>query len=340
MAGVIGKVVSIDGKFFAKDQDGTVRELFEGDKVYEGETVIGDVDNEGIDNIIVNLEDGSNLVVSGDQSQLFDAFLSKKEFTEDETVNDSDSIDSIVSENFDINNVETASGEEQNIGSSEINIGEFDQHQDNKNKDISAETRDVEVKHNTSEIEDTSKYNLEFPDRTNLTDAINSLNSAINSLEESITDAKELQEIAERNPTQNNIEGMQNSVTELSEAKKDLITFIDNLKSEIISIQEEAALLNITVDVNEAQAIVSQADTLQQTTDIFIHEIEITVDELNELLTNRREESENTTDENDSLEATSDNSVGDLETAANTAAVSANTAVESAESAAQTLSAN
>ncbi len=45
---IVGIVVDVDGKYFAKDKDGNIRKLKVGDKIYEGETLIGESDQDRI----------------------------------------------------------------------------------------------------------------------------------------------------------------------------------------------------------------------------------------------------------------------------------------------------
>jgi predicted nucleic acid-binding Zn-ribbon protein len=117
MAEVIGKVAHLDGKFYARAEDGSLRELSKGDTLYVGEIVIGDSGNDAIDSVIVSLNDGNDIVVLADQSQAFDQSLTQTEFTPDETVSQPSSILSMLEESGDITAedieaIETAAGEE------------------------------------------------------------------------------------------------------------------------------------------------------------------------------------------------------------------------------------
>ena len=77
MSKVIGEVTGLEGKFYVKGADGSLKELSDGDKIHEGETVVGGNDNTLTDSVTVSLNDGSEIFVSGDESQLFDSSLSK-----------------------------------------------------------------------------------------------------------------------------------------------------------------------------------------------------------------------------------------------------------------------
>ncbi len=98
MSSVIGTVASIDGKFYAKAQDGSLREVSHGDAIYEGEVVLGDKNNGAIDSVIVTLDNGTDIVILGSEAQLFDASLFDVEFAENETVSESESIEKMFSE--------------------------------------------------------------------------------------------------------------------------------------------------------------------------------------------------------------------------------------------------
>ncbi|MCX6076307.1 MAG: hypothetical protein NTW78_05390, partial [Campylobacterales bacterium] len=112
MLSVIGNITSLEGSFFAKSPDGSFRELSKGSAIHEGEVVVGANGNELMDNIVVAMQDGSNIVVYGNEKQLFDSSLTKKEFSEDETVSDPDSLQAIFEGESNLDNLETAAGEE------------------------------------------------------------------------------------------------------------------------------------------------------------------------------------------------------------------------------------
>ena len=88
MSAIIATVASVDGKFFVKGQDGSLRELTKGDAIYEGEIVVGDSSNSQINSIIVSTVDGTDIVMLGSESQLFDASISTQEFAPNETITD------------------------------------------------------------------------------------------------------------------------------------------------------------------------------------------------------------------------------------------------------------
>ena len=130
MSVMIGKIAQVDGKFFAKAADGSLRELFDGDAIYEGETIVGDNSNASIDNIIVTMDDGSDIIVLGNEQQLFDVSVSQTEaFSEPETVSQSSAISDLVEEyadDMDIDDIDTAAGEDGGAASSEGGEAVFD----------------------------------------------------------------------------------------------------------------------------------------------------------------------------------------------------------------------
>ena len=80
MEAVIGKVQGFDGEFFAKDADGSIVTLKNGDSIVEGMTVFGDKNNP--QNAYINiamLNTGELLVISGVEEQLFDSSVNKDE---------------------------------------------------------------------------------------------------------------------------------------------------------------------------------------------------------------------------------------------------------------------
>jgi hypothetical protein len=86
MAQVIASISSVNGIFYVKHPDGSRVELHEGDKIYEGDIVIGEDSNNPMSNIIISLQDGSEMILLAGDEQLFDASLTQEIFSVDETV--------------------------------------------------------------------------------------------------------------------------------------------------------------------------------------------------------------------------------------------------------------
>ncbi|MEA3331438.1 MAG: hypothetical protein U9Q29_07095 [Campylobacterota bacterium] len=146
MSKVIGTVASIDGEFYAKSVDGSLREISKGDEIYEGETVVGDKNNSQLESIIISMSDGTDIVVLGSESQLFDASLFSTEFSEDETVTHKESVIAMLEDSAnvdDVDELETAGGEDEPVESSEGGEAKFATSNDkNFDVDINAELRE------------------------------------------------------------------------------------------------------------------------------------------------------------------------------------------------------
>ncbi|WP_455756579.1 hypothetical protein [Sulfurimonas sp.] len=168
MSEAIGKVSSLDGKFYAKATDGSLREISQGDEIYEGEVIVGNTNNSAIDSAIVTLDNATDIIVLGTQSQLFDASLYDQAFSEDDTVSSVESIEEMFDEsvsddalNDDIfddsvmdettDDVETEAGEEDSGKSLDGDEAEFAEHI-SREVDVSAEIREIEVDDSTPTI--------------------------------------------------------------------------------------------------------------------------------------------------------------------------------------------
>ena len=144
MSALIGKISSIDGKFYAKSVDGSLREINSGSEIYVGESIVGDKANFPEQNVVVHMEkDFGDIIILGKQTQLFDASLASEGFDAAEVVTTGESIQdaiaSIFGENLD--DIDTAAGEESAISSSEggeANFASFN----NASIDIQASTRE------------------------------------------------------------------------------------------------------------------------------------------------------------------------------------------------------
>ena len=143
MSAIIGKIASIEGTFYVKGLDGSLREVSEGYEILEGESIVGDKSNSSADNIIVSITDGTDIVIVGDDKQLFDSSLSAQEFAQEDTVTEKDSIQSMLEESGDIENIEdleTAAGEEGAAKSTEGGEAVFTD-VNNASADINADLR-------------------------------------------------------------------------------------------------------------------------------------------------------------------------------------------------------
>ena len=131
MSSVIGKIVSTDGKFFVKSVDGSLREVTEGDSINMGETLVGDSSNTDIQHAVVHMnENYEDIVILGDQTQLFDASLFSEAFDKNQVVTTSASVENAIVDILgdDIEDIDTAAGEESDVASEEggeANFAEF-----------------------------------------------------------------------------------------------------------------------------------------------------------------------------------------------------------------------
>ncbi|MDY0117667.1 MAG: cell shape-determining protein MreD, partial [Sulfurimonadaceae bacterium] len=149
MSEIIGKIAHIDGKFYARAEDGSLRELSSGEALYVGEIVIGDTMNRSIDSVIISLNDGNDIVVLGNQSQAFDKSLTDVEFTADETVSEPSSILSMLEQSGDITEddieaIETAAGEDGGAESTEGQSANFAASNNDQGEDINVALRNVD----------------------------------------------------------------------------------------------------------------------------------------------------------------------------------------------------
>ncbi len=88
----IAKIVSLNGRFYAKSQYDFVREVLDGDEIYAGEMVFGDDANGAFKSAIISLKSGMDIVISGNDKQLFDVSLDDNFIDWSETVSEHQSI--------------------------------------------------------------------------------------------------------------------------------------------------------------------------------------------------------------------------------------------------------
>ena len=62
MSKVIGTITGLEGTFEVKDAQGNLHEVSNGDKIHEGETIVGDKENSLTDGIVVSMKDGSEIL--------------------------------------------------------------------------------------------------------------------------------------------------------------------------------------------------------------------------------------------------------------------------------------
>ncbi len=99
MATAIATVTNLIGRFYTQNIDGSIRELSNGDKIHEGESVVGDRGNSSAAQLTASMNDGSDIFVNARESQLFDASLSKEDFATDDVVIQSDDFATLLNSN-------------------------------------------------------------------------------------------------------------------------------------------------------------------------------------------------------------------------------------------------
>ncbi len=99
MSAKIGRVASISGVFNIQRADGSTSEISQDNEIYIGDTVSGTKDGSNLNSIVITLVDGDDIVMLGDESQLFDSSLVDEPFAENETITDSESMQTVIDEN-------------------------------------------------------------------------------------------------------------------------------------------------------------------------------------------------------------------------------------------------
>ena len=155
MNALIGTVKGMDGKFFAKDADGNVIELSNGDSITQGMIVFGDKSNSSASHInIEQLNGDADIAIVGKNEQMFDSSLIEEETFEEglslQSVSDALVLDDLEESETSADDLETAAGEEAASGSG----GTEDEFAD----------RDAGSTDITTELRDTSFESSELPE--------------------------------------------------------------------------------------------------------------------------------------------------------------------------------
>ena len=209
MSAVIGKVVSLDGKFLAKASDESIREISHGDEIHEGEVITGNSTNSEIDSVIVTLDNGTDIVVQGDETQLFDASLFDEIFSENETVSSFETISNMLNGNEEIDitdddiddteDVETEAGEDA-AETSELGEGKFAEH-NAAITDINAEADSVDFQRtdevNSDETLDDKQNSSSLDVNRVFASNENSENAANKKAAQDAVDAKAAQDVSD-----------------------------------------------------------------------------------------------------------------------------------------------
>ena len=164
MAIIAGSVTNLsNGIFSVKDENGNVRVLKVGDKIYENDTVFGDNGNSSSSRLEILLSGNDVIVLSEGQEQLIDSSLIETAFGTEELFFTRESIDSKLEnqdfdetvfndvENVDITEEETAAGEEQAEEDSDISAFFNQRSADTTN--ITSDLRDAQFNENIQTFE-------------------------------------------------------------------------------------------------------------------------------------------------------------------------------------------
>lgn len=157
----IAKINSIDGKFFAKDPNGNVRELNVGDLIYEGEIVFGDKSNSDSDNIVVNLYNDVTATIKADNEQAFDATMTATAHGDEEMSFSHEVMDSLLRAGDEVNVVSDL--RDAKFESEEIDTEDEGKNNDDDSKEV-VQGEDI-LDEDTAEGEETleeGQLNLNF----------------------------------------------------------------------------------------------------------------------------------------------------------------------------------
>ncbi len=222
----IGKVQNISGRFFAKDLNGNIRELKEGDTIYENELIYGDKNNASSDKIIVGLIDTDLIKISADEMQLLDSSLVEVAYGDEEMIFVDENLEAllrtggitdVVSDlrdaNFigrNLNFVESISDDEldRDLEDDEEGTSSFSV-RDGNATDVVSDLRDARFKSKTQNFEDKNLFENESEDRlssdSNQRDTSNPFldtnmeNNSQASTDNNVVDNNSLDEILEDN---------------------------------------------------------------------------------------------------------------------------------------------
>ena len=325
MAEQIATVASIDGIYFVKNPDGTLHQLSKGDPIYEGQVVFGFDGNSPISSVILTMNDGSDIVILGNDRQLFDSSLSDSEFSVDETISDKDSIEALINETPDdqSDEIETAAGEDVIVASHLDGDTTFKSIDDNPTlntettvrESVSTTPQSNDVNLDTGVVEDVnheaqlSAIKGEFGSVTDLTAAANTV--AIDA-QEAAAVADDIVATAHANPTPQNLANAEIAQANAEEAANAATDAANNLEDALSSLNTALQVANETAGTSEAlSALEAATDAAKTASQAGIN-------------------SENLTDA----------AVATLLDTANNAADAANDAITAAQQATDTLAAN
>ena len=269
MASVIGKIESLDGKFYIKEKDGSLREVQRGDEIHEGEIIVGADGNSPTNSAVVLLDDGTSIIISGNEKQLFDSSLVKEAFEESETVTDEKSIESAFDDSnsllneenddtdTDTDEIETAAGEEHlNSGEflessfAKFNLEDSNVHADVKETDI--------VVQNPNELMQTSDDIVDEAYLSYLEDSITQTQSAIVEANSAAQVAQESANVVISEPTVVNLEEAETAQQNAKDAAQSATNAADRLEDTLNQLDGEVKQIG-NINVSDVKDVISNA---------------------------------------------------------------------------------
>ncbi|WP_297431034.1 cadherin-like domain-containing protein [Sulfurimonas sp.] len=288
MANQIAVVRDISGKFYAKEPDGSLRELSEGDKIYEGEIVVGANGNSDLDSLILTMNDGTDLVVLGNEKQLFDSSLSNVEFSSDETVTDTHSLQDLISDSNNPNNVnddadamQTAAGvaaTDSSDGDLASNFKTIDVAVDNNTNNSITDTviRDTAIPTVETVVDHTVETPLDINReslldtlsqiKNNVSDLTNAANDAAKTATDAATAADNAAAKADDMPTEENLTAAQDAEDVATAAATTAANAANALDAAINTLKVAADAANESVDTTDNVKVVDDTRQTVQTT--------------------------------------------------------------------------
>jgi hypothetical protein len=161
----IGKVSNLTGKFFAKDLDGNIVELKQGDEIVEGMIVYGDSANNKSDSINITLNNNEVISMLSSQEQIFDNSMVSNIDDVSEDILNAESFDAFLDLLFvnegdaDILEEETTEGNEEVDPQSED--GANFAARDGSITDVLSDLRDARFKQTSTTFDVKSKFKTE-----------------------------------------------------------------------------------------------------------------------------------------------------------------------------------